>query len=803
MNQQSKFRLKIIEAGDPALERIFDRNTGELELLKDRVAQILAAVREKGDEAVCDFSARFNGVRFTPAGLKVTAAEIRNAYKETDEGFLDALHLALRNITAFHRRQLQHSWFESDESGSILGQLIRPLRRVGLYVPGGKASYPSSVLMNAIPARVAGVKEVVMVTPPASDGSVSAHVLVAAAEAGVHEIYKIGGAQAIAALAFGTSTVPRVDKITGPGNIYVALAKQQVYGQVDIDMIAGPSEILIIADETAAPAFIAADLLSQAEHDEMAAPVLLTPSRQLAFRVQEEVAAQSALLLRKEIVEHSLDNYGAIVLTGSIDEAFDLANRFAPEHLELMLEEPLRWLARVENAGAVFVGAHSPEPVGDYLAGPNHILPTGGTARFYSPLGVDSFLKKSSLIAYTGATLAKMGDAVIKMAGVEGLEAHANAVRVRLKKNDQKKGIEGRYRMNTLFDAAKLAREDLQNLNPYEAPFYPDLIKLDANENSYEFPPEVRAKITAELETLNLNCYPDAMAQKLRESIAGYTGTGLENIMVGNGSDELILNIILTFAAGERFVVTTPTFVMYQIHGRVAAAEVVEVPRLDDFSIDVSSIKRVACGTGIKLVFICTPNNPTGNAVPREEIEEVLRGTNAIVVVDEAYGEFGGESCVPLLSRYPNLIVLRTFSKAFGMAGLRVGYLLSGRSVIKELLKVKQPFNLNTFSQVAARLVLENQAPFKERIEQILKERDRLFKELSSLRGVEVFPSQANFILFRTSLPAEEVYFGLLERGVLIRNISSPALSRCLRVTVGTPEENDVFMEKMSEILNL
>ncbi len=802
MKQEPKFRLKIIEAGDPALEKIFERNTGGLELIKDRVAQILASVREKGDEAVCDFTARFNGVRLGPAGLKVTAAEIKDAYKNTDEKFLDALHLALRNITAFHRRQLQYSWFESDESGSVLGQLVRPLHRVGMYVPGGKASYPSSVLMNAVPAKVAGVKEVAMVTPPAPDGSVSSQVLVAAAEAGVHEIYKIGGAQAVAALAYGTSTVPRVDKITGPGNIYVVLAKQQVYGRVDIDMIAGPSEILIIADETAEPAFIAADLLSQAEHDEMAAPVLLTPSRELAFRVQEEVAGQASLLLRKDILERSLGNYGAIVITGSIAEAFDLSNRFAPEHLELMLEEPLRWLSRVENAGAVFVGSHSPEPVGDYLAGPNHILPTGGTARFYSPLGVDSFLKKSSLIAYTDTALAKTGDAVIKMAAVEGLEAHANAVRIRLKKNEQKKGIEGRHRMNTLFDAAKLAREDIRTLSPYDAPFYPDLIKLDANENPYGFPPEVMAKITDELGTLNLSRYPDAMAQKLRESIAAYTGAGPENIMVGNGSDELILNIVLTFAAGEKFAVTTPTFVMYEIQGRIAAGELVEIPRLDDFSIDVKSLKKVTAGNGIKLVFICTPNNPTGNAVPRETTEAVIRNTDAIVVVDEAYGEFGGESCIPLLNRYPNLIVLRTFSKAFGMAGLRVGYLLAGRSIIKELLKVKQPFNLNAFSQVSARLVLENPAPFRKRIELILKERDRLFKELSSLRGVEAFPSQANFILFRTSLPAEEVYFGLLERGVLVRNISSPALSRCLRVSVGTPEENGIFIEKLGEVLN-
>ena len=438
-----KFYLKIIRAGDPALDKIFERNVAQREEIAIQVAQVLASVREKGDDAVCGFTARFGGAKLTPAELKVTAEEIEDAYCQVDGDLLAALRLALDNITAFHRKQMQRSWFEPGEGGVILGQLVRPLRRVGIYVPGGKASYPSSVLMNAVPAKVAGVKEVAMVTPPAFDGSVNPYTLVAAAEAGVEEIYKVGGAQAIAALAYGTAAIPSVDKITGPGSVYVTLAKQQVYGQVDIDMLAGPSEVLVIADETADPIFVAADLLSQAEHDEMATSVLLTPSRELARKVRDEVVVQASLLPRDKIIERSLDSYGAIVITEDIEEAFELANRFAPEHLELMVAEPFRWLSRVENAGAVFMGAYSPEPVGDYLAGPNHILPTGGTAKFYSPLGVDAFLKKSSLIAYTDAALEKMGDAVIKLAEVEGFYAHANAVRVRLKKYNNKRGNGG------------------------------------------------------------------------------------------------------------------------------------------------------------------------------------------------------------------------------------------------------------------------------------------------------------------------------------------------------------------------
>jgi histidinol-phosphate aminotransferase len=355
--------------------------------------------------------------------------------------------------------------------------------------------------------------------------------------------------------------------------------------------------------------------------------------------------------------------------------------------------------------------------------------------------------------------------------------------------------------MNTVFDASALAREDLRTLVPYDAPLYPDVIKLDANENPYRFPPEVLSKIFREIHARDFNRYPDPAAVSLREKLAAYTGAGPENIMVGNGSDEIILNIMLAFGAGAKFAVATPTFSMYGLHGRIAGAAMVEVPRLQDFRIDVEALKRAAADPEVKILIICAPNNPTGTATPVEEIEDILKSADSIVVVDEAYGEFGGESCIPLLDSYPNLVVLRTFSKAFGLAGLRVGYLLAGPPVINELLKVKQPYNLNAFSQAAARVVMENRAPFREVIKKILNERERLFAELAALPGVEAFPSRANFILFRTPLPAEKVYSGLLERGILIRNVECPALSRCLRVSVGTAEENSAFIEKLGEIL--
>ena len=424
--------MRIIDGNSPLLEKIFDRSMVFDDEITGQVAEIVSLVRNEGDPAVCRLNRRFSGCELTPEELLVTAEERERAYQSVEPEFLDALRLAIGNVTDFHRRQMGQSWFKTEKNGAVLGQILRPLRRVGVYVPGGKAAYPSSALMNAIPAKVAGVQEIVMVTPPDAQGRVSPYTLVAAAELGLAELYKAGGAQGIAALAYGTGLLAGVDKITGPGNIYVTLAKRQVYGKVDIDMLAGPSEILIIADETANPAYAAADLLSQAEHDELASPVLLTTSPKLAGQVKAIAEEQAKLLSRRPIIESSLERNGIIVVTDNLEKAFELANRYAPEHLELMLEAPFNWLPRVENAGAVFLGHFTPEPLGDYLAGPNHILPTGGTARFYSALGVDSFIKKTSVLSYTPTGLREVSATLIKLAELEGLTAHANAVRARL-----------------------------------------------------------------------------------------------------------------------------------------------------------------------------------------------------------------------------------------------------------------------------------------------------------------------------------------------------------------------------------
>jgi histidinol dehydrogenase len=429
--------MKIIDSQQKdivtELRRIINRGEAATEEVAAAVKTVVERVRKEGDPAVLEYTEKFDKAKLSLKDIRVSPDEIRAAYAKVESKKVEALKLAAQNIRAFHEKQKMSSWVSQEADGVILGQLARPIRSVGIYVPGGKACYPSSVLMNVIPATVAGVEEIVMCSP-APGGELNPYILVAADISGVKEIYKIGGAQAVAAMAYGTATVPRVDKIVGPGNIYVATAKRYVFGQVDIDMIAGPSEILVIADHTANPVFVASDLLSQAEHDELASSILITTSREIAEKVDAEVERQLANLSRKEIARKAIDRFGAIVLSPSLQEAADVSNSIAPEHLELAVEKPFEFLALIKNAGAIFLGHYTPEPVGDYIAGPNHVLPTGGTARFFSPLSTDSFMKKSSLIFYTREGLDKVGEAVMQIADVEGLEAHGNTIRVRMAK---------------------------------------------------------------------------------------------------------------------------------------------------------------------------------------------------------------------------------------------------------------------------------------------------------------------------------------------------------------------------------
>ncbi|MNH99150.1 Histidinol dehydrogenase [compost metagenome] len=434
--------MRILPAQEFDLRREVEYGSPEQ---NEAVKQIVSDIKKEGDTALLRYTERFDGMKLESTDLRVTLDELKAAYEKVEPSFVEAIAAAAANIRAFHQKEKRNSWMDLQPDGSILGQIIRPLKRVGVYVPGGKAAYPSSVLMNVIPAQVAGVPEIVMVTPPATGGKagIDPYILVAAAEAGVSEIYRVGGAQAIAALAYGTDTIEPVDKICGPGNIFVALAKREVYGAVDIDSIAGPSEIAVLADDSANAAYVAADLLSQAEHDEMASAILVTTSADFAEACAAEVQRQLAELPRREIAAASIDRYGVILVVDSIEEGIQVINRLAPEHLELMIEEPMAYLGLVENAGAIFLGPYSSEPVGDYFAGPNHIIPTNGTARFSSPVDVDDFIKKSSMIYYSKQALLENGETIMELARREGLEGHARAIEIRLQqeaKADRKAG---------------------------------------------------------------------------------------------------------------------------------------------------------------------------------------------------------------------------------------------------------------------------------------------------------------------------------------------------------------------------
>lgn len=413
------------------LEKLLKRSPNSYGQYEQTVNEIIRQVQERRDEAVFEFTRKFDKCDISGETIRVTDEEIKEAYAQTDPAFVEVMKKSAANITAFHEKQMHNSWILPKDDGTILGQKIAPIEISGVYVPGGKAAYPSSVLMNVLPARVAGVSRIIMTTPPDASGKVNPGTLVAAHIAGVDEIYKAGGAQAIAAMAFGTESIPKVDKITGPGNIFVALAKKACFGYVSIDSIAGPSEILVLADETANPRYVAADLLSQAEHDEMASAILITTSAELARKVSAEVDAFTAQLSRKEIITKSLENYGYILIAENMEQAIDAANEIASEHLEILTANPYETMTKIKNAGAIFLGEYSSEPLGDYFAGPNHILPTNGTARFFSPLNVDDFLKKTSIISYSKDALYKVHKDIELFAGKEGLTAHANSIKVR------------------------------------------------------------------------------------------------------------------------------------------------------------------------------------------------------------------------------------------------------------------------------------------------------------------------------------------------------------------------------------
>ncbi len=754
------------------------------ESLNEVVKSILDQVKYNGDEAVLSFEETFDHVRLR--SLVVTEEEIQEAESLISDELKNAIVLAKNNIARFHEAQRFEGVQVETQPGVTCWQKSVPIERVGLYIPGGTAPLFSTVLMLAIPANIAGCGEIVLCTPPARDGKVHPAVLFAAKTAGVSHIYKIGGVQAIGAMAYGTHSVPRVYKIFGPGNQYVTAAKQIVsMGDVAIDMPAGPSEVMVLADEIANPVFVAADLLSQAEHGVDSQAMLVTTSESLQQAVMKEVERQLDVLPRKEIASKSL-KYSRLILVKDMDEAIEMVNEYAPEHLIIQTKDYVALAKRVVNAGSVFLGKYACESAGDYASGTNHTLPTNGYAKAYNGVNLDSFCRKITYQELTAQGIGRIGKAIEVMAANEQLDAHKNAVTVRLQSSV--------YQMEQLatqpFNLEQLVRKNIWELAPYscardEYSGVDASVFLDANENPYNGP---------------INRYPDPLQKQLKQEIAKVKGVSEDRIFCGNGSDEAIDLVYRIFCnpGVDNAVAIDPSYGMYKVCADVNNIEYRKVQLDNDFQFHASDMLQVA-DNHTKLMFICSPNNPTGNDMSHAEVEQLLQQFRGIVVVDEAYFDFSEQpSFTQLLDKYPNLIVLQTFSKAWGCAAIRCGLAFASPQIIGLFNKVKYPYNVNLLTQRQALEALRNAQQTKEWVKILKEERTRLMQLFAELSMTDkVFPSDANFFLARVS-DANAIYKYLVGEGIIVRNRNSVTLcGNCLRITVGTPEENNTLIEAL------
>jgi histidinol dehydrogenase len=782
--------LKQVRKDSREAAALLARSTRMPDGIDDKVAAILGDVRARGDVAVAEYTRRFDQ-REPGAGGIAESYELDAPHRDAlaarvEPAVREALELAAARIRAAH---LHHKTAEPGDvelDGVRLDLRAAPLARVGLYVPGGTARYPSSVLMTAIPASVAGVGEIVMVTPGASP-----EAMLAARLAGVHRVFELGGAQAVGALAYGTATVPRVDKIVGPGNAWVASAKRQVYGEVDIDSIAGPSEVLVIADGGADPAWVAADLIAQAEHDREARTVLVTTSAALATAVAAELRRQLADLPRRDIAAHAIETHGAAVLVDTIDHAIAFANAYAPEHLELQCEGAGAVAARCTTAGAIFVGAFASEAAGDYLAGGNHVLPTGGAARYASPLGVAAFIKRTSIIEYTAAAAARHAAPIAALAACEGLDGHGRSALQRAHVTG------GAVDPSGLGALASRVAPALRGSAAYHVPVPPKLVaKLDANELPFGMPPELRAKLGAALAEVALERYPDPTAARLRAAVVRSLAGAVtpDQLAFGNGSDELIALLISAFAGPVLYPV--PSFVYYKLSATARGLATVEVPLGARFDLDEAALLAAVERHRPSIVFLALPNNPTGTLWRTDfALELAARHRDVVVVSDEAYLAYSGATNLGALSAHPNLVVMRTLSKV-GMAGLRVGFTISSPAIAAVLDKVRPPYNVSALDQRAAELLLDEGAAWcAARAAEVVAERGRLATHLAAL-GIDVLPSAANLLLVRAD---RATYQHLFDAGIAVRSFGPGPLADFLRITVGTPAENELLVKRLAD----
>lgn len=761
------------------------RPVQDRQALRDVVVPIIRGVREGGDAALRELSQRYD--RYTPDRLEVSAEEIAAGEEKLSNELKDAIRQAWTRISRFHAVQRTPNVRLETAPGVYCEQRNVPITRVGIYVPGGSAPLFSTVLMTAEPARAAGCRERILCTPPGKNGEIHPAILYAAQLCGVTKIYRVGGAQAIAAMAYGTQTIPKVDKIFGPGNRYVTEAKQLIsLDGVAIDMPAGPSEVEVLADKTCVPAFAAADLLSQAEHGPDSQVMLVTTDEGVLDAVVSETERQLMVLPRQDIAARAIEHSRAVLLSG-IDEAIEFTNEYAPEHLILAVERAREVVGKVVHAGSVFIGNYSCESAGDYASGTNHTLPTMGCTKGYSSLGLHSFMRKMTVQEITPVGVRSIGRCVELMAEAEGLDGHKKAVTLRREAvGDAESGSKEDDGLS------RLVREDIREMTGYrsardESEGVKAEVKLDANESPYNEP---------------YNRYPDPVQRELRGKIAELLGVREECIFLGNGSDEAIDAVIRTFCepGTDRVLAAAPTYGMYEVCARVNNVGYTAVPLREGFSLCARDFLKEADGR-TKVIFLCSPNNPTGNMPDEGEVEELLREFDGMVVVDEAYIDFTGrEGWLKKRERWERLVLLRTFSKAWGCAGIRLGVALGHPKVIGWFNKVKYPYNVNRLTAEYALKRLAEANEVKEEVKVIVKERERLAKEIGKLKICRrVYPSEANFLLVKVD-DARRVYEGLAGMGILVRDRSSALhCEGCLRITVGSVEENDRLLAGLRE----
>jgi histidinol dehydrogenase len=773
-------------------DSLLARPSGDLSFYRTKVAAMLESIKTEGDMAVRRLAQQFDQLPEN-AELRISEAQINAAGDLLTPELRAAIRQAYSNIYTFHAAQKEQFQPIETMPGVVCTRKSVGIERVGLYIPGGTAPLFSTVLMLGIPAQIAGCRSVVLCTPPGKDGEVHPAVLFAAQLCGIHQVFRVGGVQAIGAMAYGTGTVPRVWKIFGPGNAWVTAAKQLISLEgVAIDMPAGPSEVAVMADSSANPVFVAADLLSQAEHGSDSQVLLVSDNRAVLEGVLEELPRQLARLPRGVFAEEALSK-SRFLLVKNLEEAMLWVNEYAPEHLILSVNNPEYWAEQVINAGSVFLGHFTPESAGDYASGTNHTLPTSGFARVYAGVSVDSFVKKITYQQITRIGLEQLGPVVIEMAEAEGLRAHAEAVRVRL-------AVANTQDEEQQSSVQSLLRTNIRALKPYssardEAPDTDEpaeRIYLDANENSLGSP------ISGVYHR-----YPDPQPMALKQELARLKQVTTDQIFVGNGSDEAIDLLIRAFCEPGRdnIVILPPTYGMYAVQANIHGAEVRRAALNPDFSPNAAAVMAVADSRS-KILFICSPNNPTGNSIPESFILDMLARFPGIVVVDEAYIDFSKQpSWTQRIGQFPRLVVLQTLSKAWGLAGLRIGMAYAQHELIEVLNKIKYPYNINLATAALAVEALGNQDLVQQKITTLCSERDQLATKLAQISTVrEVFPSDANFLLIRID-HADAVYERLAQAGIIVRNRSKEMhCGDCLRITIGTPEENAVLVRLLSVI---